>query len=246
MNKCIEYNTNKINHIYLVLSLQFGIEPTDLNIFNLLLNKYLIGNEMKNKVSIILTFSQTTTDEQFNHYISQFNNINKFRNMFKNNMVNDNENELQRFLFVGTLSQHNNGMINQEKVENNVYKQRNNLLKQNTTFDLKNVPFYNNNVQLVGQTNLTHLNFAIVNQMKQLYCDTLCQLIITKTSTKPDSQDSQDAQNSNKFSSIGTNPNVHLNLDGDNIEIYKYINNFDVDQLALVYESTHVQRKREL
>merc|ERR1711951_123543 len=147
IKKCIDMEITKIHHVYFVMSLQRGLTEEDLKSFDLF-TELFVG--MEDKISIILSFSQETTEDEYAHYIDQFQHkVPELQPMY--NKIGG------RIFFLGAAKM--SKMVNAEMLRENVYRQRavlfEHVIQQKDTFNVKQLKIYRDNLSLIQRVRTT-------------------------------------------------------------------------------------------
>lgn len=141
IKKCIDMEITKIHHVYFVMSIQSGLSEEDLKSFDLFTDLF-VG--MEEKISIILSFSQETTEDEYGHYIDQFQHkVPELKSMY--NKIGG------RIFFLGAAKQ--SKMTNVDLLKENVYKQRaalfEHIIQQKNIFNVKKLKIYQENLTMI-------------------------------------------------------------------------------------------------
>lgn len=154
IKKCIDMEITKINHVYFVMSVQYGLNPEDIESFKLF-SELFVG--MEDKMSIIISFAQTiSTEQQYAHYINQFQKVPELKPLYSGG----------RIFFLGAVQK--SEVMDTEKLQENVYKQRTavfeHIISQSSSFNVKKLKVYKDNLSFLG--NLRETLSECCNSMK--------------------------------------------------------------------------------
>ena len=94
-------------------------------------------------MSLIITWSQDTTQDEYDHYIKQFETIPQLKKLYE--MIE------KRIFFLGALPQASK-FLDMNVLQNNVFSQRqtliNHIISQNNPYNLKQLAIYQNDISL--------------------------------------------------------------------------------------------------
>eukprot|EP00485_Elphidium_margaritaceum_P020953 CAMPEP_0202715504 /NCGR_PEP_ID=MMETSP1385-20130828/90815_1 /ASSEMBLY_ACC=CAM_ASM_000861 /TAXON_ID=933848 /ORGANISM="Elphidium margaritaceum" /LENGTH=307 /DNA_ID=CAMNT_0049376785 /DNA_START=1 /DNA_END=921 /DNA_ORIENTATION=+ len=147
IKKCIDMEITKLHHVYFVMSALRGLAEEDLKAFDLFSELFL---GMEQKISVILSFAQEITEEDYDHYIDQFKNkVPELRRMY--------EKIDGRIFFLGAAKK--SKMANMSMLRENVHKQRavlfEHIIQQKQTYNVKQLKLYQDNLSLIQKVRET-------------------------------------------------------------------------------------------